>query len=167
MKLTEQDIGIFQLAACNRVVLPCLRVSLKFAQQNFHHGTETENYEKLKQQILSNQEKAELETQLVKILSNHCGEDGDNEGAVETLERIIKKAEKWDFYLEKGSASEAFLEQENKKLKELLATVEKDHYCSIMVYTNENIVGYAHHVIRIFQIHYKKKTNAYKNNGVI
>lgn len=37
-------------------------------------------------------ENVDLGTQLVKILSNHCGEDGDNEGAVETLERIIRKA---------------------------------------------------------------------------
>jgi pantoate kinase len=46
-------------------------------------------------------EKAELETQLVRILINHCGEEGDNEGAVETLQRIIKKAELYDRLMEK------------------------------------------------------------------
>lgn len=35
-----------------------------------------------------------LEKQLVAILQNHCGERGDNEGAVETLERIIKERDK-------------------------------------------------------------------------
>ena len=38
---------------------------------------------------------AELLQQLVKILSNHCGETGENEGAVQTLNRIIKDAEKY------------------------------------------------------------------------
>ena len=32
-----------------------------------------------------------LEKQLVSVLMNHCGERGDNEGAVETLERIIRE----------------------------------------------------------------------------
>jgi len=32
---------------------------------------------------------------LIMILSNHCGETGENEGAVETLNRIIEDAEKW------------------------------------------------------------------------
>lgn len=30
---------------------------------------------------------------LIHILSRHCGERGDNEGAVETLERIIRERE--------------------------------------------------------------------------
>ena len=30
-----------------------------------------------------------LEDQLVEILSHYCGERGDNEGAVETLDRIV------------------------------------------------------------------------------
>jgi len=50
--------------------------------------------EELKQRILKNQEDAELCSKLVKILSNHCGEEGDNEGAVETLERLIKIIER-------------------------------------------------------------------------
>ena len=29
--------------------------------------------------------------ELISILENHCGEHGDNEGAVETLNRIIKE----------------------------------------------------------------------------
>lgn len=37
-------------------------------------------------------EKARLCDELCKILMNHCGEDGDNEGAVETLTRIVDKA---------------------------------------------------------------------------
>ena len=32
-----------------------------------------------------------LENQLVNILSHYCGERGDNEGAVETLERIVEE----------------------------------------------------------------------------
>jgi hypothetical protein len=32
-----------------------------------------------------------LEDQLVDILSHYCGERGDNEGAVETLERIVEE----------------------------------------------------------------------------
>jgi hypothetical protein len=32
-----------------------------------------------------------LEKQLVAILSHYCGERGDNEGAVETLNRIISE----------------------------------------------------------------------------
>ena len=32
-----------------------------------------------------------LENQLVDILSHYCGERGDNEGAVETLERIVEE----------------------------------------------------------------------------
>ncbi len=32
-----------------------------------------------------------LGRELVAILSNHCGERGDNEGAVETLQRIIRE----------------------------------------------------------------------------
>ncbi len=33
------------------------------------------------------------EQKLIEILSRHCGERGDNEGAIETLERIIKERE--------------------------------------------------------------------------
>ncbi len=32
-----------------------------------------------------------LENQLVDILSRYCGERGDNEGAVETLDRIVEE----------------------------------------------------------------------------
>jgi hypothetical protein len=32
-----------------------------------------------------------LEAQLVSILQRHCGERGDNEGAVETLERLVRE----------------------------------------------------------------------------
>ena len=32
-----------------------------------------------------------MENELVTILSRHCGERGDNEGAVYTLERIIRE----------------------------------------------------------------------------
>lgn len=35
--------------------------------------------------------KEKLCDELVAILSEHCGEHGDNEGAVETLNRIIKE----------------------------------------------------------------------------
>lgn len=35
--------------------------------------------------------KTNLESQLVSILSLYCGERGDNEGAIETLERLIKE----------------------------------------------------------------------------
>ena len=42
-------------------------------------------------------------------------------------EELKEKAEKWDLYLEKGSASEAFLEEENRRLKEQLETVEKEN----------------------------------------
>lgn len=37
--------------------------------------------------------KEEALLQLITILNRHCGERGDNEGAVETLERIIKERE--------------------------------------------------------------------------
>ena len=33
----------------------------------------------------------ELEKQLVEVLSHHCGEHGQSEGALETLERIIRE----------------------------------------------------------------------------
>ena len=38
--------------------------------------------------------KSDVDTynKLIKILSNHCGETGENEGAVETLHRLIKEA---------------------------------------------------------------------------
>jgi len=39
---------------------------------------------------------AELCKHLVKILSNHCGETGKNEGAVDTLKRKLEDAEKWN-----------------------------------------------------------------------
>ena len=32
-----------------------------------------------------------LEYQLTEVLSQHCGQRGDNEGAVETLDRIIRE----------------------------------------------------------------------------
>lgn len=35
----------------------------------------------------------EATVQLVHVLQEHCGERGDNEGAVETLRRIIKERE--------------------------------------------------------------------------
>lgn len=35
----------------------------------------------------------ELENQLIAVLIRYCGERGDNEGAVETLERIILERE--------------------------------------------------------------------------
>ena len=34
----------------------------------------------------------ETHKKLIKILSNHCGETGENEGAVDTLNRLIKEA---------------------------------------------------------------------------
>ena len=40
-----------------------------------------------------------LERELVAILSRHCGERGDNEGAVETLNRIIRERDTLDFCL--------------------------------------------------------------------
>jgi hypothetical protein len=36
---------------------------------------------------------------LINILMNHCGETGDNEGAVETLERIIKERDEYKMEL--------------------------------------------------------------------
>ena len=47
-----------------------------------------------KEQVLKNQEDAELCQKLIKILINHCGETGENEGAVETLKRKLEDAEK-------------------------------------------------------------------------
>jgi hypothetical protein len=34
--------------------------------------------------------------ELVSILQNHCGERGNNEGAAETLERIIRERDNWE-----------------------------------------------------------------------
>jgi len=42
------------------------------------------------------------------------------------IDTLQEKAEKWDLYLEKGSASESFLEEENKRLKDFIK--EKDLY---------------------------------------
>ena len=65
-------------------------------------------------------EKSSLCDELLKILMNHCGEDGDNEGAVETLNRISEKARKWDL-LENAKTHEALVEYPQlKKLRELI-----------------------------------------------
>lgn len=61
----------------------------------------------------------ELLYQLVKILSNHCGEDGDNEGAIATLERIIRKAKAWDNSIYK------VISEENKRLHEQISQLKK------------------------------------------
>ncbi len=64
-----------------------------------------------------NQEDAELCQQLIKILSNHCGETGNNEGAVETLNRIIEDAEMFE-YGEKHSVENNKIVERLKKLIE-------------------------------------------------
>lgn len=65
-------------------------------------------------QILDDHEKARLCDELCKILINHCGEDGDNEGAVDTLNRISEKARKWDSWPEVREILR------NQKLRELI-----------------------------------------------
>jgi len=67
-------------------------------------------------EILDDYEKARLCDDLVKILMNHCGEDGDNEGAVETLNRISEKARKWD----EDEKRDVQTPKEDKKLRELI-----------------------------------------------
>jgi len=55
-----------------------------------------QNPEQVVDQIIVNQEDAIGFQELIKILIQHCGEAGEDEGAVETLNRIIKDAEKWN-----------------------------------------------------------------------
>lgn len=106
--------------------------------KNGGHSTTKEQehrYYKLKHQFQDDHEKARLCDGLTKILMNHCGEDGDNEGAVDTLNRISEKARKWDFYywiIEKINAefvnAEVYFKQvdENQKLRELIEKWDKD-----------------------------------------
>ena len=57
------------------------------------------------------QKDLDLLNQLISILQNHCGERGDNEGAVETLNRIIKER---DERLDK------------KKVRDVISTIIKE-----------------------------------------
>jgi len=83
----------------------------------------------MRHQILDDYEKARLCDELTKILMNHCGEDGDNEGAVETLNRISKKARIHDKWLDKNNSDYngmfESVTQENKQLRKLRELVEK------------------------------------------
>jgi len=79
MKLTKDDLGSVFESYCNEYP----HAFIKFEQTP-----------EIIEAILKNQEEAELCQQLIKILINHCGETGKNEGAVETLNRIIEDAEK-------------------------------------------------------------------------
>jgi len=72
MKLIEDDFAILEDHECG----------WKGKQFNLMLNYDSKKEcEDVIQHVLSIEEKAELETQLVKILSDHCGEDGDNEGA--------------------------------------------------------------------------------------
>jgi len=68
-------------------------------------------------EILDKYEKARLCDDLCKILMNHVGEDGDNEGAIECLNRISEKARKWDNLRDDVSGNYPEFEQ-NQKLRE-------------------------------------------------
>jgi hypothetical protein len=48
-----------------------------------------------------------LEAQLIAILAKHCGERGDNEGAVETLCRIIRERDEANEYIRAENETEA------------------------------------------------------------
>jgi len=78
MKLTKDDLGI------NQDDWNCYTIG---------YSNKKKRMEQITSQILRNQEDADLCEKLTKILMNHCGETGENEGAVETLERIIEDAE--------------------------------------------------------------------------
>lgn len=129
--LTDEDINLLNLSHGN---IHYLTITLYEKGRSFRE---------LKKQILDDyeyreyynekyveelKEKADLHDQLIKILIQHCGEDGDNEGAVKTLNRIIEKAEKWDkiFHgqsvmskaLQQMFEDNVKLEQENKQIKD-------------------------------------------------
>ncbi len=98
------------------------------------------------------QEKADLHDQLIKILIQHCGEDGDNEGAVDTLKRIIEKAEKWDKYNKSyWSLKEKHpkLEQEIKQLKEEIVDLKLvNHTFKQDIIKNKEIVQKVRELIK-------------------
>jgi len=92
MKLTKDDIQLEKI-----LVNPSNHpTNIYRLELGINQIWDKEQAKQLKQQILDDYEKARLCDELCKILMNHCGEDGDNEGAVETLNRISKKARKYE-----------------------------------------------------------------------
>jgi len=105
---------------------------------------EEKRLEELNKQILDDYEKARLCDGLTKILMNHCGEDGDNEGAVDTLNRISEKVKKFDIITTEGFSTDTVREEikihkQNQKLREQIVDLadiwdgkESQRYGSIL-----------------------------------
>jgi len=53
-----------------------------------------ERAEALLDRVQTNQQDAETHASLIRLLSNHCGERGQSEGAIDTLVRIIAELER-------------------------------------------------------------------------
>ena len=86
----------------------------------------------------------ELLQQIVKILSNHCGETGENEGAVQTLNRIIEDAEKWNKLdsMITGGLTELKNDHEIvQQLRKLLGNTTKnpEHCCQAFEYLRDGL----------------------------
>lgn len=87
--------------------------------------------DKIKQQILQNQKDAQEYRKVEKILINHCGETGQNEGLVETLERIQSQHKKLVDAIQKIVEQEDYFCTDcgstcQKKLQNLLKEIEKE-----------------------------------------
>ncbi len=70
-------------------MVPCtntLSIAMTLAEKLKELEIRQDDIEKLQKQL----------TELISLLSDHAGETGKNEGAVDVLKRIIEKAEKWD-----------------------------------------------------------------------
>jgi len=80
--LTRDDFKVWSLADASHSVSKYMCIA-------------KQNPEQVVDQIIVNQEDAIGFQELIKILVQHCGETGENEGAVETLNRIIEGAEKY------------------------------------------------------------------------
>jgi hypothetical protein len=83
---------------------------------------------KIVEQIIVNQEDSILCQQLIKILVNHCGETGENEGAVETLNRIIEDADKWNKDHDYCKTNLEIVERLKEELKDLREQKELTGY---------------------------------------
>jgi len=81
--LTKDDFKVWSLADASHSVSKYMCIA-------------KQNPEQVVDQIIVNQEDSILCQQLIKILVQHCGETGENEGAVETLNRIIENAEAYN-----------------------------------------------------------------------
>jgi len=89
-------------------------------------------------------EKASLCDDLCKILLDHVGEDGDNEGAVDCLNRLSGKARKWDkinkepYHENTALALEQEIEK-GKQTQKLRKLIEKLDWIIIIVALTEYI----------------------------